>query len=64
MRMVFGTDGVAHVADRCLRLGMVGQNGGYSVVALSPVAESILPSQSSHEDAHFTFTFRKVDGQP
>ena len=27
-------------------------------------AETILQSQSSHEDAHFTFTFRKADGQP
>ena len=36
----------------------------HSVVGISPAAETILQSQSSHEDAHFTFTFRKADGQP
>ena len=29
-----------------------------------PATETILYSQSSHEDTHFTFTFPKVDGQP
>ena len=34
---------------------------GYPVVGISHVVETILQSQSSHEDAHFTFTFRKSD---
>ena len=64
MRTVFGADHVAHVADQYLRQGTNGQNGGYSVVGISPAADTILQSQSSHEDTHFTFTFRKADGQP
>ena len=64
MGTVFGADQVAHIADQYLRQGTIGQNGRYSVVGMSPVAETILQSQSSHQDAHFTFTFRKADGQP
>ena len=62
MRTVFGADHVAHVADQYLRQGTDGQNGGYLVVGISRAVETILQSQSSHEDAHFTFTFRKADG--
>ena len=39
MRTVFGADHVAHVADQYLRQGTDGQNGGYSVVGISPAAE-------------------------
>ena len=63
IRIVFGADHVAHVVDWYLRQGTDGQNGGYSVVGISAAAETILQSQSSHEDAHFTFTFCKADGQ-